>query len=160
MGSAKRAGYTYDYPRPALTADVVLLTREAEPRILLIQRQSEPFAGCWALPGGYVDEDETAEQAAIRELHEETGVIITHVEQVYTATTPGRDPRGWTVSVCFLAEVAPEQTQAVAGDDAAAVAWFPLSGLPSLAFDHAELVAKAVAQWQARRGLVAAVTPV
>jgi 8-oxo-dGTP diphosphatase len=141
MPAKKQPKYSYDYPRPALTADVVLVTRETRPRVLLIRRKSEPFAGKWALPGGFVDENERIADAARRELLEETGVTITVLEQLYTAGDPGRDPRGWTVSVAFLART--DDVSATAGDDAAAVGWFPLDELPELAFDHAMILQRA-----------------
>jgi 8-oxo-dGTP diphosphatase len=137
MGAGKRRKHTYDYPRPALTVDAALVTREARPRVLLIQRAGDPFKGLWALPGGFVEENERLIDAASRELKEETGIDFTDLEPLYTAGDPGRDPRGWTVSVVYLARVAPEQLKAIAGDDAAAVKWFPLDKLPKLAFDHA-----------------------
>lgn len=140
MGTRARRKHTYDYPRPALTVDAALVTREARPRVLLIQRAGEPFKGSWALPGGFVEEHERLIDAASRELKEETGIDFTDLEQLYTAGDPGRDPRGWTVSVVYLARVAPEQLTAIAGDDAAAVKWFPLDKLPKLAFDHAMIL--------------------
>jgi 8-oxo-dGTP diphosphatase len=132
--------HTYDYPRPALTVDVAIVTREAQPRVLLIRRRHTPFAGSWALPGGFVDENERLADAARRELTEETGVVAAELEQLYTAGDPGRDPRGWTVSVVYLAQVDPGAVQPVAADDAAAVGWFALDELPALAFDHAMLL--------------------
>lgn len=146
MAAAKLGKFAYDYPRPALTVDCVLVTRETRPRVLLIQRKHEPFAGCWALPGGFVDEHETLADAALRELKEETGLVIRELEQLYTAGDPGRDPRGWTVSVAFLARVETKKLKAKAGDDAAAVKWVPLDALPPMAFDHAMLLNRAKAR--------------
>jgi 8-oxo-dGTP diphosphatase len=140
-GNARRK-FTYDYPRPALTVDAALVTREARPRVLLIQRAGEPFKGLWALPGGFVEENERLNDAASRELFEETGIRFTDLEQLYAAGDPGRDPRGWTVGVAYLARVEPDQLKAIAGDDASAVKWFPLDRLPKLAFDHAMLLAR------------------
>jgi 8-oxo-dGTP diphosphatase len=141
---AKRAKkHGYDYPRPALTVDLVLATREARPRVLLIKRKKDPFAGKWALPGGFVDEGEALAQAARRELEEETGTTVEEMEQLYTAGDPGRDPRGWTVSVAYLCRVDANQLKPTAADDAAAVDWFPLDELPELAFDHAMLLGRA-----------------
>ena len=142
---AKKA-FAYEYARPAVTADVVLITREAQPRVLLIQRAREPFVGTWALPGGFVNADEPIVDAAKRELHEETGLDITTLEQLYTTGDPGRDPRGWTISIAFLARVDAGSLQPRAGDDAAAVKWFRLNQLPKLAFDHAMLVQRAIAR--------------
>ena len=141
-----KKSFTYDYARPAVTADVVLITREAQPRVLLIQRAHEPFAGAWALPGGFVNADEPIVEAAKRELHEETGLEIALLEQLYTTGDPGRDPRGWTISIAFLARVEAGALQPRAGDDAAAVKWFRLNKLPKLAFDHAMLVQRAIAR--------------
>jgi 8-oxo-dGTP diphosphatase len=146
MAGAKRAKFTYDYPRPALTVDVVLVTRGENPRALLIKRKGEPFAGAWALPGGFVEEGERLADAARRELKEETGVQLDDLEQLYAAGDPGRDPRGWTVSVVFLARIDPDKAKAVAGDDAADVGWFPLAAPPAMAFDHAIMLARARAR--------------
>lgn len=132
--------YTYDYPRPALTVDVAVLTREAVPRVLLIRRKHPPFAGSWSLPGGYVDEQEKLEDAARRELQEETGIVANELEQIYTAGDPGRDPRGWVVSVVYVTQVDPAAVQPQAADDAQDVGWFPLDQLPPLAFDHAAIL--------------------
>jgi 8-oxo-dGTP diphosphatase len=133
--------FTYDYPHPALTADLIMLTAEAAPQVLLIRRKHEPFAGMWALPGGFVDEGETLEAAARRELREETGLEVRVLEQMQTFGDPDRDPRGWTVSVAFVARVQPNQAEARAGDDAAEVGWHRLDLLPPLAFDHGKVLA-------------------
>jgi 8-oxo-dGTP diphosphatase len=143
MAAARPGRFRYDYPRPALTVDVVLLTREPRPRVLLIKRKSDPFAGAWALPGGFVDEGEKLADAARRELAEETGLAVTDLEQLYTAGDPDRDPRGWTVSVVFLARVDGRKPKARAGDDASEARWFPLDALPPLAFDHAMILERA-----------------
>jgi len=141
---AKRAKkFSYDYPRPALTVDLVLATREPRPRVLLIRRGKDPFAGSWALPGGFVEEGETLGAAARRELLEETGLSVEALEQLYTAGDPGRDPRGWTVSVAYLVRVNAAQLKPVAADDAAEVGWFELAALPALAFDHAMILERA-----------------
>src|SRR6476659_9095607 len=121
MGTNGGQKHTYEYPRPALTVDVAIVTRDAPPRVLLIRRKKDPFAGSWALPGGFVDENERLVAAARRELEEETGVKVHDLEQLYTAGDPGRDPRGWTVSVVFLARVEPKQFKPKAADDASEV---------------------------------------
>jgi 8-oxo-dGTP diphosphatase len=144
MVKAKPGGFTYAYPRPALTADVVVLTTHAAPKVLLIRRRKEPFAGLWALPGGFVEEGEPLEAAARRELREETGLEVGDLTQLLAAGDPGRDPRGWTVSVVFVARVSPKAAKAVAGDDAAEVGWFVASDPPPLAFDHAMILSRAV----------------
>ena len=139
--------YTYEYPRPAVTVDVTIFTiADDDLKVLLIRRGAEPFKGKWALPGGFVNADEPIVDAAKRELHEETGLEITTLEQLYTTGDPGRDPRGWTISIAFLARVDAGSLQPRAGDDAAAVKWFRLNKLPKLAFDHAMLVQSAIAR--------------
>jgi 8-oxo-dGTP diphosphatase len=149
MPSHNRSPFSYDYPRPALTVDLAITTREANPRVLLIRRRKAPFAGSWAMPGGFVDENERLEDAARRELEEETGASVAELEQLYTAGDPGRDPRGWTVSVVYLAQVEPNAFKPKAADDAEAVGWFPLDNLPPLAFDHAMILARAQARLKA-----------
>jgi 8-oxo-dGTP diphosphatase len=128
--------HTYDYPRPAVTTDIVIVTRGRKPRVLLIRRKNEPFAGMWAIPGGFVEKDESLENAARRELLEETGVNADHIEQIHTFGDPGRDPRGWTISVVYLARVNPRTIEPKADDDAVEVGWHALDRLPPLAFDH------------------------
>jgi 8-oxo-dGTP diphosphatase len=138
--------YEYDYPRPSVTVDVVIVTLEPNPRVLLIRRKKDPFAGAWAIPGGFVDADEPLAAAAERELQEETGVTDVALEQLAAFGDPGRDPRGWTVSVVFLARV-PADTEATAADDAAEVGWHRLDKLPKkLAFDHARILDRARAR--------------
>jgi 8-oxo-dGTP diphosphatase len=143
--------YTYEYPRPAVTVDCVLFAmREADVAVLLVQRKNPPYRGAWALPGGFVNQDEALDRAAYRELAEETGITSgVALEQLRAYGDPGRDPRGHTVSVVFSSflVVAP---QPVAGDDAAAAAWHELRSLPRLAFDHAAIVAYARSQLVAR----------
>lgn len=146
--SQSRRQYTYDYPHPAVTAYLIVLTCETPPRVLLIRRKHEPFAGAWALPGGFVDQDEPLETAARRELREETGLEVDQLEQMQAFGDPGRDPRGWTVSIAFVARVDPN-TSATAGDDAAEAAWHPLEQLPPLAFDHGKVLAFA-RRWLAK----------
>jgi 8-oxo-dGTP diphosphatase len=143
MAATKPGRFSYDYPRPALTVDVVVATREPRPRVLLIRRKNDPFAGRWALPGGFVDEGEALAAAARRELTEETGLTADELEQLYTAGDPGRDPRGWTVSVVFLARVDADRVTAVAADDAAEVGWHHLDDPPELAFDHRAILERA-----------------
>ena len=133
--------FTYDYPRPAVTVDVVMVTGGTRPRVLLIRRKHDPFAGMWALPGGFLDMDESLEDAARRELFEETGVTTGHLNQLHTFGALHRDPRGRTISVAYLALVNAARLQPRAADDAAAVAWHPLHRLPPLAFDHADILA-------------------
>jgi len=142
------SGYTwvmlvYHYPRPALTVDIVVLSGRSDIlRVLLIRRAAEPFLGCWALPGGFVDENEPLERAARRELEEETGLVVDAAfVQVGTFGDPGRDPRGWTVSVAFGVVVQDESPAVSGSDDAFEAAWHLLDAPPPLAFDH-DLVLK------------------
>jgi len=139
--------YTYNFPRPALTADVVAVRGDAgAPEVLLILRGHGPFQGQWALPGGFVDEYELPEEAARRELAEETGVEWGGpLALVGVFSKRGRDPRGWTVATAWLARVEGEALRPVAGDDAAEVGWHRVDALPALAFDHHEVVAAALA---------------
>ncbi len=135
-----RRKYCYDHPRPAVTVDIVLLHRAKRgDRVLLIKRKREPFKARWALPGGFVDEGESLEAAAARELHEETGIQGIELEQIGAFGDPGRDPRGHTVSVGFAA-VLEGKPQPKAADDAEDAAWHAVASLPPLAFDHNKLV--------------------
>jgi 8-oxo-dGTP diphosphatase len=137
--------YSYNYPRPALGTDVLLFSKEEHATyILLIERGNDPFKGYWAFPGGFVEEGESAEQAAIRELEEETNIRLTFLHQLATFSKPDRDPRGWVVTVAFYAFVYQHDIVPKAGDDAARLQWFPLSNLPKLAFDHREILDKAL----------------
>ena len=97
--------YTYEYPRPAVTADCVVMTKEDVPQVLLVERGNEPYKGCWALPGGFMNMDETTEQCAFRELKEETGLDVQQVWQIGAYSKLGRDPRGRNVCVAYLAIV-------------------------------------------------------
>lgn len=137
--------YIYDFPRPGLTVDIVVYAIvESKLRILLIERGIQPFKGCWALPGGFVNEGENIYQAADRELYEETNLIVPNLQQFFVASDPGRDPRGWTVSSVFMGFINKSFHEAKAGDDAKNLKWFPVNDLPSLAFDHAMILEKAM----------------
>lgn len=145
----------HEYPRPSLSVDLVVLYQPAPAaptttaattattEILLIQRKNPPFAQCWALPGGFMDIDETLEQAAVRELAEETGVSVSNLIQIHTFSAVDRDPRGRVVSVGFLAELR-EKVTPLAGDDAQQARWFPLEQLPQIAFDHRSIIEHAL----------------
>lgn len=134
--------YTYTHPRPALTVDIVIFTlRDNRLQVLLIQRSKEPFAGKWALPGGFVNLDESLDEAATREMGEETGVKEAYLEQLYTYGNPDRDPRGRIVTVAYFALIPSDATvHAEGGSDASQARWFPADDLPSLAFDHDGIV--------------------
>jgi 8-oxo-dGTP diphosphatase len=138
--------YTYEYPRPAVTVDIVIFTlRESRLQVLLVQRAHLPFEDSWALPGGFVQMDESLEEAAARELEEETGVHQAYLEQLYTYGEPDRDPRGRVITVAYYALLprdAPIRREG--GSDARQAALFPVEALPELAFDHAEIIAYAI----------------
>lgn len=136
---------SYEFPRPALTVDCVVFGfRKGSLEVLLIRRGIEPFKGQWALPGGFVREDEDLDHAARRELEEETRLHGVFLEQLYTYGNPGRDPRGHVVSVAYYALVQPEQHPATGGTDAAEASWHLADKLPPLAFDHAEILRTAL----------------
>lgn len=123
-----------------VTVDIVIL-KESKPNqtILLIKRKNTPFQDCWALPGGFVDENEDLEAAAIRELEEETQIKTTNLQQIKAFGKPFRDPRSHVISVSFLGFV-PENNIANAADDAKEIGWFSINNLPDLAFDHLEII--------------------
>jgi len=127
----------------ALTVDVAVLAGSPARSVLLVRRANEPFAGGWALPGGFVDAGERVRDAAARELAEETSVSAGELELFGVYDAPGRDPRGATMSIAYLMR-APAELEARGGDDAREARWWPLAALPALAFDHAELIADAV----------------
>jgi 8-oxo-dGTP diphosphatase len=128
-----------------LTVDVVVIAGAAAiERVLLIQRSSPPFRASWALPGGFVEEGEEVVEAAPRELAEETGLRVGALRLLGVYDTPGRDPRGWTVSVVYLARV-PSEIAVAGADDAGDARWFATDDLPELAFDHALILADALA---------------
>jgi 8-oxo-dGTP diphosphatase len=132
-----------------VTVDIVVFTIHADTlKVLLIRRGVEPFAGEWALPGGFVLPDEDLEQAAQRELAEETGTRNVYLEQLYTFGDRGRDPRGRVVTVAYYALVPEDRSPLLAGTDAAAAVWMPVSTLPRLAFDHRAIVDYAISRLQ------------
>jgi 8-oxo-dGTP diphosphatase len=129
-----------------LTVDVVALAgADGALEVLLVRRRHPPFEDAWALPGGFVEERERVADAAPRELAEESGLDAGGMELLGVYDTPGRDPRGWTVSVVYLACLA-ERVQVKGADDAAEARWFATTELPKLAFDHASIVADALAR--------------
>jgi len=132
--------YSYDYPRPAVTADVAVLRLDELPEILLIQRLDPPFKDMWALPGGFMEMEETLEETARRELMEETGIIAGELIRFDSYDKPGRDPRGRTITQVFVMLWKTEMGTPKAGSDAKSLQWFGLNELPGLAFDHKEIV--------------------
>nr|WP_319570878.1 NUDIX hydrolase [uncultured Draconibacterium sp.] len=133
--------YTYKYPRAALTVDAIVFVKSGkETSVLLIERGREPFKNRWALPGGFIEMDETLEQACIRELEEETGLQIEKMQQFGAYDAINRDPRHRTISVVYSVELK-EQKPVEGSDDAAQAKWFSLEDLPELAFDHADILA-------------------
>lgn len=141
--------YCYKYPRPAVTADVLVLAGEAKEhlKILLIKRRYPPFQDNWALPGGFIDMDEDIEVTAARELDEETGLSKVSLKQIGAFGKVGRDPRHRTITVAYLACLSDEAV-VKGGDDASDAAWFPVNNMPSLAFDHADIIASGLESWQ------------
>lgn len=135
--------YTYKYPHPAVTTDCVILTfHEGRLKILLVRRGIEPFKGQWALPGGFIRMDESAEEGALRELREETGVSGCTIKQFHTFSAPNRDPRERVITIAFYALM--KWQQAVGADDAEFADWIPADELPPLAFDHEIIIKEAM----------------
>ena len=134
--------YTYLYPRPAVSVDIVLVQKKEDDfQVLLIKRAQPPSQGSYALPGGFVDQDETLEQAAQRELWEETGLQNIQLTQIHTFSNPDRDPRGRVISTVFGAIIDEKSVvKPQAGSDTTDLGWFNLSALPPLAFDHDEMI--------------------
>src|SRR5213080_828930 len=137
--------FTYEYPRPALTVDAVVFGLDDEDlKVLLIRRDLEPFRGKWALPGGFVRVGESLEEAVRRELREETGIAEVFLEQLYSFGAVDRDPRERVVTVAYYALVKLSDFSTKAATDAADARWFPISKVPRLAFDHANILATAL----------------
>ncbi|MCL6219267.1 NUDIX domain-containing protein [Zunongwangia pacifica] len=126
----------------AVTVDSVILCKsEGKFKLVLVKRKNEPFKDKWALPGGFVEQEEDLADAAKRELQEETGLVVDRNEQIGTFGKPGRDPRGRTISIVYLSLIDREEALKAA-DDAAEAAWFDIDNLPELAFDHSKIVEK------------------
>ena len=130
--------YTYKYPKPSVTVDCVVfgLDDAQKLKVMLIQRRNEPFQDQWALPGGFVELDESIDVAAGRELEEETGIKNVFLEQLYTFGEVNRDPRDRVISIAYYALVNIGEYTVQARSDAKGAEWFPVEQLPSLAFDH------------------------
>jgi 8-oxo-dGTP diphosphatase len=144
----KEGKYVYEWPRPMVTVDAVVFAFSGDNwRLLLVRRGAEPFKGKWAIPGGFVEMDEELEDAAARELREETGLGNVRLRQMHTFGKCGRDPRGRQITVAFIGIAEKDIRQAKGGDDAAEARWFDIDNLPAdMAFDHNE-----VAQFAIRR---------
>lgn len=135
--------YCYRYPHPAVTADCVIFGYDDNNiKVLLIQRGNEPYKGHWAFPGGFMNIDETAEQCALRELEEETGLKDVKVEQFYTFTDVNRDPRERVISIAYYGKI--QLSNVKGSDDADDAQWFSLDEIPNLAFDHDLILSKAL----------------
>lgn len=139
--------YTYNYPMPSVTADAVIFSDD---KVLLIKRLSDPFAGAWALPGGYVEYNENITNGLTREVKEEAGIDVTYQctclkEHAKIYDEPSRDPRGRVITVVNYYEIDPSYLKNIqSGDDAADIAWFPINDLPELAFDHGKIIKDAI----------------
>lgn len=131
--------YSYQYPRPAVTVDAILVSNRKS--VLLIERGRDPFKGKWALPGGFIEMNEELEIACQRELEEETGLRVGELKQFRAYGGVNRDPRHRTISVLFYA-FTEDELVASAGDDAAKAQWFPIDQLPEMAFDHQQILAE------------------
>lgn len=150
-----RQYHAEDYPKPSLTADILIFRKCGESiSLLMIRRKGHPYLGCLALPGGFAESGETIEQSAARELQEETGLTDQHLKLTGVYSRPGRDPRGWTVSVAFGTLVEGDHLKPEAQDDAASVHWVPvkkgsdgdyyLETSDRIAFDHDEIIKDAI----------------
>ena len=139
--------YKYEFPRPAVTVDCVVFSWDGKRlSLLLIERANDPFKGCWAFPGGFVDPHESLEQAAKRELLEETDLAIDPLILFGAFGDPGRDPRGHTITIAFYTVVRDQLKSAKSGSDAKSLSWVPLNHASNLAFDHQKIMAKACSQ--------------
>ena len=137
----KKNKYSYEYPRPAVTTDCIIFGFDGgELKVLLIERITEPYKDCWALPGGFINMDEDAETCARRKLKEETSIENVYIEQLFTFSTIDRDPRYRVISIAYYALVKLSDYAVHAGTGVNHIQWFPLSEVPTLAFDHAKLL--------------------
>lgn len=137
--------YIYKYPHPSVTTDCVIFGFDGlQLRVLLIERKNDPYKGYWAFPGGFLNEDESAETGALRELEEETGMKSAYIKQFHTFSSPKRDPRERVLTIAFYALV--NIVEVTANDDAANAHWFALDEVPSLAFDHDTILNMAITE--------------
>ena len=148
---AEELKYHYKYPHPSVTTDCVIFGLTdcvifgfdgTRLNVLLIERGNDPYKGCWAFPGGFLNMDESALEGAKRELYEETGLRDAYIHQFHAFSAPDRDPRERVISIAYFALV--RLTDVKAGDDAAKAQWFPLDEIPPLAFDHDKMLREAL----------------
>ncbi len=140
---AEELKYHYKYPHPSVTTDCVIFGFDGTRlNVLLIERGNDPYKGCWAFPGGFLNMDESAIEGAKRELYEETGLRDAYIHQFHAFSAPDRDPRERVISIAYFALV--RLTDVKAGDDAAKAQWFPLDEIPPLAFDHDKMLREAL----------------
>lgn len=151
---AKKGTYVYEWPRPMVTVDAAVFGFFAgKAKLLLVNRKCEPYKGCWAIPGGFIEIDEELEDAVARELDEETGLADVELEQMRTFGTVGRDPRGRQITVVFMGIAGKGQKRVRGGDDAAEARWFDIERLPeNMAFDHRDVAKFAISRLK-RKGL-------
>jgi 8-oxo-dGTP diphosphatase len=137
--------FTYSYPRPAITVDIII-TRlyRNQKQFLLIRRKNEPFRNKWALPGGFINLEERLKEAAMRELHEETGLTVRQLHQFHVFDEPSRDPRERTITVVFTGKVENSKYSIKAASDANEAKWFPVNNIPELGFDHQSIIKLAI----------------
>lgn len=130
---------TYEYPRPSVTVDIVVFTKDTL-EILLIQRKNDPFKDYWALPGGFLEMDESLKDSALRELEEETGLKNVELHQIGIFDNPSRDPRGRVITVAYATLIEKKDATIRASSDASQAKWFSVKKIPDLAFDHEEII--------------------
>jgi 8-oxo-dGTP diphosphatase len=137
----KEVSYCYEYPRPSVSADIAVFRKEsAGLQVLLIKRKNQPYQGMWAMPGGFMEIDETLEQTAVRELEEETGLRNIELKQFGTFSQMNRDPRTRVVTTVYYGIAELENSAAIGGDDAELAEWFAVGNLPEMAFDHGKII--------------------